>query len=71
MPPCTPLPLKNNVDNQLHFPAFTPTFALYPQISPSLEPFRTLKGRFRPQPVDKYVDNEFMAFSRDVGRGYG
>jgi hypothetical protein len=27
------------VDNQLHFSGFTPTFALYPQISPSLEPF--------------------------------
>jgi len=30
---------KIGVDNQLHFSTFTPTFALYPQISPSLEPF--------------------------------
>jgi len=59
------------VDNQLLFLTFTPTFALYPQISPSLEPFGSLKGRFRPQPVDNYVDNDFRAFSRDVGRGYG
>jgi len=45
------------VDNHLLSWVLTPIFALYPQIFPSLARNWSLKDRFRPQPVDKYVEN--------------